>query len=75
MPGWEWDERARLWDARHRAYRTIREAHLGWGILIADAAVPRSLYPDLAATARGAVDRRGITAYMLGHAGLGTSTV
>ncbi|MFU8855520.1 MAG: FAD-binding oxidoreductase [Deferrisomatales bacterium] len=65
------DERARLWDARHRAYRTIREAHPGHGILIVDAAVPRSRYPELAARARGAVDRRGLTGYIFGHAGDG----
>jgi len=65
------DERARIWDARHRAYRTIREAHPGWGILIADAAVPRSQYPELAARAREAVDRRGLTGYIFGHAGDG----
>jgi len=65
------DERARLWDARHRAYRTIREAHPGWGILIVDAAVPRSRYPELAARAREAVDRRGLTGYIFGHAGDG----
>lgn len=65
------DERARLWDARHKAYRTIRAAHPGWGILIADAAVPRSLYPNLAATARGALTRRNLTGYIFGHAGDG----
>jgi D-lactate dehydrogenase (cytochrome) len=65
------DERARLWDARHRAYRTIREAHKGWGILIADACVPRTRYPDLAATAREVLERRGLTGYIFGHAGDG----
>lgn len=65
------DERARLWDARHRAYRTIREAHPGWGVLIADACVPRTRYPDLAATARQMLDRRGLTGYIFGHAGDG----
>ncbi|MHB8765749.1 MAG: FAD-binding oxidoreductase [Deferrisomatales bacterium] len=65
------DERARLWDARHRAYHTIREAHPGSGILIVDAAVPRSRYPDLAARARAAVDRRGLPGYIFGHAGDG----
>jgi D-lactate dehydrogenase (cytochrome) len=65
------DERTRLWDARHKAYRTIREAHPGWGILIADAAVPRSLYPDLAATARDVLTRRRLTGYIFGHAGDG----
>ncbi|GAB4254414.1 FAD-binding oxidoreductase [Deferrisoma sp.] len=65
------DERARLWDARHRAYRTIREAHVGEGILIVDAAVPRSRYPDLAARAREILDRRGLTGYIFGHAGDG----
>ncbi len=65
------DERARLWDARHRAYRTIREAHPGEGILIVDAAVSRTRYPELAARARRAVDRRGLTGYIFGHAGDG----
>lgn len=65
------DERARLWDARHRAYRTIRESHPGQGILIVDAAVPRSRYPELAAGARGALDRRGLVGYIFGHAGDG----
>ena len=65
------DARARLWDARHRAYRTIREAHTGWGILIADACVPRTAYPDLAAAAREAMDRRELTGYIFGHAGDG----
>ncbi len=65
------DERARLWEARHRAYRTIREAHVGEGILIVDTAVPRSRYPELAARAREIVDRRGLTAYIFGHAGDG----
>ncbi|NOY44927.1 MAG: FAD-binding oxidoreductase [Deltaproteobacteria bacterium] len=65
------DERARLWEARHRAYRTIREAHVGEGILIVDAAVPRSRYPELAARAREILDRRGLTGYIFGHAGDG----
>ncbi len=65
------DERARLWDARHRAYRTICEAHPGEGILIVDAAVPRSSYPQLAATARSLLDQRCLTGYILGHAGDG----
>lgn len=65
------DERARLWDARHRAYRIIRETHPGHAILIVDAAVPRSRYPELAARAREAVDRRALTGYIFGHAGDG----
>ena len=39
------DERTRLWDARHRAYRTIREAHPGWGILIAIRRCPGASTP------------------------------
>ncbi len=65
------DARARLWDARHRAYRTIREAHVGEGILIVDAAAPRSRYPELAARAREILDCRGLTGYIFGHAGDG----
>jgi D-lactate dehydrogenase (cytochrome) len=33
--------------------------------------VPRSRYPELAARAREAVDRRGLTGYIFGHAGDG----
>ncbi len=65
------DERARLWEVRHRAYPTIRESHPGQGILIVDAAVPRSRYPELAAQARKVLDRRGLVGYIFGHAGDG----
>jgi D-lactate dehydrogenase (cytochrome) len=65
------DERARLWEARHRAFPTIREAHPGEGILIVDAAVPRSRYPELATRARDVLDQRGLTGYIFGHAGDG----
>ena len=65
------DERARLWDARHRAYHTIRESHPGKSILIVDAAVPRSRYPELVDRAREALGRRGLTGYIFGHAGDG----
>jgi D-lactate dehydrogenase (cytochrome) len=65
------DVRARLWDARHRAYLTIRETHPGEGILIVDAAVQRSRYPELAAKARAVLERKGLTGYIFGHAGDG----
>ena len=65
------EERNRLWAARHAMAETVKRGHPGKELLITDAAVPVSSYPDLVDFAQGQVDRGGLTGYILGHAGDG----
>ena len=64
-------ERKRLWHARHHSYEIMVRMHPDKTFFINDVAVPISAYPELIAYVEQLRDTRGITCYMIGHAGDG----
>ncbi|NOG50250.1 MAG: hypothetical protein HND48_13100 [Chloroflexi bacterium] len=63
-------ERAKLWSARHHAFRNCCSGFIrGRRFYIGDVAVPISAYPDLIGFAEHAIAEAGIKAFMKGHAG------
>jgi D-lactate dehydrogenase (cytochrome) len=64
-------ERARLWEARHQTFETIKRAHPGYTFLIVDTAVPISRYSEMVEFARELLIARGQLGYVFGHAGDG----
>jgi D-lactate dehydrogenase (cytochrome) len=64
-------ERARLWEARHQTFETIKRAHPGYTFLIVDTAVPISQYSEMVEFARELLIARGQLGYVFGHAGDG----
>lgn len=64
-------ERARLWEARHQTFETIKRAHPGCTFLIVDTAVPISRYSEIVEYARELLIARGQLGYVFGHAGDG----
>lgn len=64
-------ERKRLWHARHHSYEIMVRSHPDKKFFINDVAVPISAYPELIGYVEQLKADRGITAYMIGHAGDG----
>ena len=64
-------ERRKLWHARHHSYEIMVRSHPDKQFYIMDVAVPISAYPELIAYVEQLKAERGITAYMIGHAGDG----
>ncbi len=64
-------ERKRLWHARHHSYEIMVRQHRDKHFFIMDVAVPISAYPELIGYVEQIKKERGITAYMIGHAGDG----
>jgi D-lactate dehydrogenase (cytochrome) len=64
-------ERARLLKARHHALETLMRVHPGKTFFINDVAVPISAYPALIGFVEEILAKKGVTAYMKGHAGDG----
>ncbi len=64
-------ERKKLWHARHSSYEIMVRSHPNKTFFINDVAVPISAYPELIAFVENLRDERGITCYMIGHAGDG----
>ncbi len=63
--------RARLWEARHRIFEVHVRYFAGQDFFVADAAVPISNYPALAAAAEQWLSELDIAGSVLGHAGDG----
>lgn len=63
--------RKKLWHARHASYEIMVRSHPNKTFFINDVAVPISTYPELIAFVENLRDERGITCYMIGHAGDG----
>jgi D-lactate dehydrogenase (cytochrome) len=64
-------ERARLWEARHQIFETIKRVHPGCTFLIVDTAVPISRYSEIVEFARELLIARNQLGYVFGHAGDG----
>jgi D-lactate dehydrogenase (cytochrome) len=64
-------ERARLWEARHQTFETIKRVHPGCTFLIVDTAVPISRYSEMVEFARELLIARKQLGYVFGHAGDG----
>lgn len=64
-------ERKKLWQARHHSYEIMVRMHPDKQFFIMDVAVPISAYPELIAYVEEIKAERGLTAYMIGHAGDG----
>lgn len=64
-------ERDRLWRARHQTYEILVRSNPGRAFLIADVAVAVSDYPRLVETAEREMVARGLSGYLIGHAGDG----
>jgi D-lactate dehydrogenase (cytochrome) len=64
-------ERKKLWHARHHSYEIMVRSHPNKKFFINDVAVPISAYPKLIGFVEQLKAERGITAYMIGHAGDG----
>jgi D-lactate dehydrogenase (cytochrome) len=64
-------ERKKLWHARHHSYEIMVRSHPDKQFYIMDVAVPISAYPELIAFVEVLTAERGMTAYMIGHAGDG----
>lgn len=64
-------ERKKLWHARHHSYEIMVRSYPDKQFFIMDVAVPISAYPALIAYVEQLRMARGITAYMIGHAGDG----
>jgi D-lactate dehydrogenase (cytochrome) len=65
------DERNRLWETRHRFGECFIRAHPGLDVLIMDAAVPLSRFPDLVEKAVAVADEHGLESCVSAHAGDG----
>jgi len=64
-------ERKKLWQARHHSYEIMVRQHPDKHFFIMDVAVPISAYPELIGYVEQLKAERGLTAYMIGHAGDG----
>jgi D-lactate dehydrogenase (cytochrome) len=64
-------ERKRLWHARHHSYEIMVRQYPDKHFFIMDVAVPISAYPELIGYVEQIKAERGITAWMIGHAGDG----
>jgi D-lactate dehydrogenase (cytochrome) len=64
-------ERKRLWHARHHSYEIMVRNHPDKQFFINDVAVPISAYPELIGYVEEVRAAKGVTAYMIGHAGDG----
>ncbi len=64
-------ERTAQWEARHRLYWAIVNAHPGHTFVITDTAVPLARLPDLIAYAQQSLAEMGIQGSILGHVGDG----
>ncbi|MDH4209109.1 MAG: FAD-binding oxidoreductase [Anaerolineae bacterium] len=65
------DERNRLWEARHQAYESIKQTHVGADPFVADIAVPISRYPEIVAFTEQTIREQDVAGYPFGHAGDG----
>ncbi|MCF8061275.1 MAG: FAD-binding oxidoreductase [Deltaproteobacteria bacterium] len=65
------DERNRLWETRHRFGECFIRSHPGLDVLIMDAAVPLSRFPDLVERAVDIADEHGLESCVSAHAGDG----
>ena len=65
------DERARIWEARHKAFELMKRNNPGRSFLIIDTAVPISEYPQMVHFAREIIKKYEMKGYFLGHAGDG----
>jgi D-lactate dehydrogenase (cytochrome) len=65
------EERARLWEARHKALVALAARSPGKGSLSTDVAVPLSELPAAVEFARARADARGRNAIIIGHVGDG----
>ncbi len=64
-------ERTEQWEARHRLYWAIVNAHPGHTFIITDTAVPLARLPELIAYAQQLLAEMGIQGSILGHVGDG----
>jgi D-lactate dehydrogenase (cytochrome) len=64
-------ERTTQWEARHRLYWAIVNAHPGHTFIITDTAVPLARLPELIAYAQQLLAEMGIQGSILGHVGDG----
>lgn len=65
------DDRARLWEARHRFFEVLVQSHPGYKWILADVAVPISKLPAIVARAQALIDEIPIHGSIMGHAGDG----
>lgn len=65
------EERARLWEARHKFFEILVRSHPGCQYLLADVAVPISKLPELIDRSCEVLDALGIEGQIMGHAGDG----
>lgn len=64
-------ERKKLWQARHHSYEIMVRQFPDKHFFIMDVAVPISAYPELISYVEQIRDERGLTCFMIGHAGDG----
>jgi D-lactate dehydrogenase (cytochrome) len=65
------DERNRLWETRHQFGECFIRTHAGLDVLVMDAAVPLSRFPDLVERAVAVADEHGLESCVSAHAGDG----
>ncbi len=65
------DERNQLWEMRHQFGECFIRSHPDLDVVVMDAAVPLSRFPDLVETAVAIADRRGLVNCVSAHAGDG----
>jgi D-lactate dehydrogenase (cytochrome) len=65
------EERRRLWKARHEAYFAVKTAWPGKDVLATDVCVPISRLADCVMATRADIERTGLLAPIVGHAGDG----
>lgn len=65
------EERTRLWKARHNLHWSILKTKPGFLNIDTDVCVPISKFPDMVARTHELIDRFGLDAPLMGHAGDG----
>jgi D-lactate dehydrogenase (cytochrome) len=65
------EDRQKLWQARHDAYFAVRELRPGVDVFATDVCVPISRLADCVMEAKADLDRLGLLAPIVGHAGDG----
>jgi D-lactate dehydrogenase (cytochrome) len=65
------DERARLWEARHRLFEILVRSHPGQTWILSDMGVPISAFPEMVHRARELSEAAGVKGVINGHAGDG----
>lgn len=65
------EERNRLWEIRHQFGECFIQAHPGLDVVVMDAAVPLSRFPDLVERAVAIADQHGLENCVSAHAGDG----